>query len=260
MERREASAPAGALPRPLTLSRKRARARGNGAEDGLRVSRRSASFYLRMILSENRTPLFGIMRAGSEPKRTSSGAWLRNRLYGWLCSCLPKHDRAEGRSHRRFRRDAMVLGGVVRRVVWHHSGAKRVARMNFFVLPREAGEGDHAGAWWRGPLKRSFVVVAEELLSPTPLPPPFGRSPLPAIAGRDEVEGAKRVARRGFFLPLPGGERSDCGAIRVRGIKLCRFARAVPPYPPRTFGARLPLPTGERERKRSEGEGASPRF
>ena len=48
--------------------------------------------------------------AGSEPERTSSGAWLRNRLYGWLCICLPKHDRAKSRSHRRFRRDAMVLG------------------------------------------------------------------------------------------------------------------------------------------------------
>ena len=87
VERREASAPAGALPRPLTLSRKRARARGNGAEDGLRVSRRSASFHLRMILSENRIPLFGIMRTGSEPKRTSSPELGCNETEGIVRAC-----------------------------------------------------------------------------------------------------------------------------------------------------------------------------
>ena len=68
--------------------------------------------------------------------------------------------------------------------------------------------------WWRGPLRHSFVVVAEELLSPTPLPPPFGWSPLPAFAGRDEVEGAKRVARTDFFYPPLEGEGR---ARRARG-------------------------------------------
>jgi hypothetical protein len=49
-------------------------------------------FFVRMILSENRTPLFGIMRAGSESKRALS-LW---------------------------RRDSQ------------NSGAERVARTNFF--------------------------------------------------------------------------------------------------------------------------------
>ncbi len=125
--------------------------------------------------------------AESEPKRTSSGAWLRNRLYGWLCICLRKHDRAENRSHRRFRRDAMVLGGVVRRIVWHHSGAKRVARTDFYVHLSRVGRGRERGE-------------------------------------------------------------------RVRGIQRCRFTRSVPPHPPRTFGARLPLPTRSRKHPTSGGE------
>ena len=145
------------------------------------------------------------MRTGSEPKRTSSGAWLRSRLYGWLCSCLPKHDRAEGRSHRRFRRDAMVLGGVIRRVVWHHSGAKRVARMKFFVRLSPVGRG------------RATQVACLRL--------------------------AQFLCRT---------RASPSSVARVRGIRRCRFARSVPPHPPRTFGARLPLPTGARGRKRSE--------
>ena len=36
---------------------------------------------------------------------------------------------------------------------------------------------------------------------------------------------------------------SPCSVARVRGGRRCRFARLVPPHPPRTFGARLPLPT-----------------
>jgi len=37
------------------------------------------------------------------------------------------------------------------------------------------------------------ALTLKQASRPTPLPPPFGRSPLPAFAGRDEVEGG--VAR-----------------------------------------------------------------
>jgi hypothetical protein len=33
------------------------------------------------------------------------------------------------------------------------------------------------------------ALTLKQASRPTPLPPPFGRSPLPAFAGRDEVEG-----------------------------------------------------------------------
>ena len=70
--------------------------------------------------SENRTPL---LRDDAYRERT-----LKNFFRIWLLKIdrgfhlfAAEHNRAEGRSHRRFRRDAMVLGGVVSRVVWHDS-------------------------------------------------------------------------------------------------------------------------------------------
>ncbi len=44
--------------------------------------------------------------------------------------------------------------------------------------------------------------VVRQASRPTPLPPPFGRSPLPAVAGRDEVERAERAARTNFYFVI----------------------------------------------------------
>ncbi len=155
-----------------------------------------------MIVSENRTPLFGIMRPGSEPERTSSGAWLRNRLYGWICICLPKHDRAEGRSHRRFRRDAMVLGGVVRRVVRHHSGAKRVARTDFFYLSPPRGErSDCEAIGVRGPIRDS--EPSGNAPSPHPLPARGER-----VSRVCKKEKSLTVAQTSLPAPLPPRKRA----------------------------------------------------
>ena len=90
----------------------------------------------------------------------------------------------------------------------------------------------------------------------------LGSSPRASFSGSCDARGAKllgclqtsdaeRAARRIFYVHLSplgrGRERSE----RVRGVRRCRFARSVPPHPPRTYGARLPLPTGEREMETS---------
>ena len=135
VERREASAPAGALPRPLTLSRKRARARGNGAEDGLRVSRRSASFLLFVA----RVGPTGPARSGRPDDRLRETRGRSRSLRGpsriSLCSIratCAEHDRAEGRSHRRFRRDAMVLGGID--ALYSKTRARSASRERDFIF------------------------------------------------------------------------------------------------------------------------------
>ena len=61
------------------------------------VSRRSASFYLLPGLNQRVRPeVAGPMTGSVKPGEV-----------------FAEHDRAESRSHRRFRRDAMVLGEVV---------------------------------------------------------------------------------------------------------------------------------------------------
>ena len=86
--------------------------------------------------------------------------------------------------------------------------------------------------------KRKPAAKRQRPLTPT-LSPQAGR-------------GSVKASREGIFTSPRWGEvarRSSEGAKawRVRGIRRCRFARSVPPLPPRTFGSRLPLPTGERE-------------
>ena len=66
---------------------------------------------------------------------------------------------------------------------------RRIARTKIYFPPPRSGGGGPREAWWRGPLRWSFVVGAERSSRPAPRPPRSARSPLPAIAGRDEAKG-----------------------------------------------------------------------
>ncbi len=58
--------------------------------------------------------------------------------------------------------------------------------------------------------------VVRQASRPTPLPPPFGRSPHPAVAGRDEVERAERAARTNFYFVIASeAKQSRFWAARV---------------------------------------------
>ena len=77
---------------------------------------------------------------------------------------------------------------------------------DFFIRPREAGEGT----------TRSVVEGASALRSasrPTPLPPPFGRSPFPASRGR--------ISDRTICLNAAPGFRF--GSIRATSSPMANF-------------------------------------
>ena len=77
------------------------------------------------------------------------------------------------------------------------------------------------------------------------------------LAWRGEhSSGAKKYAPRErdcFVTSSRWGEVARDSA-RVRGRRQCAIVRSVPLHPPRTFGARLPLPTAESPRRGERSE------
>ena len=103
------------------------------------------------------------------------------------------------------------------------------------------------------PLNPSYLLLARQFHEKRK-PAAKRQRPLTPTLSPQAGRGSVKASREGIFIftsPQWGevARRSSEGAKawRVRGIRRCRFARSVPPLPPRTFGARLPLPTGERE-------------
>ncbi len=155
--------------------------------------RRSASFYL--LLFVIRVEPTGPARSGRPGDRLRETRGRSRSLKGpsrvSLCSMRAtdaEHDRAEAGPTAGFRRDAMVLSGVVDAL---HSKTRAQARREnagVFPPPRQRGRAT----------TRSVVEGASasrQASRATPLPPPFGRSPLPASRRAIACGGAYRRGR-----------------------------------------------------------------
>ena len=117
----------------------------------------------------------------------------------------------------------------------------------------ESGRKSHRQSRISLPLNPSYLLLARQFHEKRK-PAAKRQRPLTPTLSPQAGRGSVKASREGIFIftsPQWGevARRSSEGAKawRVRGIRRCRFARSVPPLPPRTFGARLPLPTGERE-------------